>query len=423
MLALVWWTGHRWAAGERGVIQRLRRPKVVRDVTRGIERGEFELHFQPQVEIESGQPFAAEALLRWRRNGELRTPNEFLPDVEASEAIGPLTDHVVAMALEQAGRWHAAGRPIKVSVNLSPANLRDASLPGRVGEMLDRHGVMPGMLTLEVTETAVLEEPEQARAVLDAIAGLGVSISIDDFGTGYSSLLWLRLFPVSEVKIDRTFVSDLKTDGEAYVLGVIRLAHDLGLSVVAEGIEDESTLQQLQQLGCDVGQGYLFSRPEPPSALEPWFDEHRDEQMGATSPGAPPPRRLQLPGCCPRAGSGGGHRARPRSRRDLGHACRRVRSHGQRHRARHAQGGRPGAPEADPRGGRSPAGDIRRWRHAERRHRQPGRSPREGVRDHDRVDGRRGDAARGRRHRGSPREEADAYAGITYAPASARTSA
>jgi EAL domain-containing protein (putative c-di-GMP-specific phosphodiesterase class I)/anti-sigma regulatory factor (Ser/Thr protein kinase) len=289
LLGTVSWLVGNWMAGQPGIRSWLLRPKVVRDVRRGIERNEFELHFQPQIGIETGQPCAAEALLRWRRNDELRSPGDFLSDVEASGAIGPLTDHILELALEQAGRWAAAGRPIKLSVNLSPANLRDAALAERLRDRLERHQVVPSMLTLEVTETAVLEEPEQARAVLDAIAGLGVSISVDDFGTGYSSLLWLRLFPVTEVKIDRTFVSALASDGEAYVVGVIRLAHDLGLSVVAEGIEDDTTLQMLEQLGCDIGQGYLFSRPVPAPQLEAWFEEHTDDRW------APRHRELHLP--------------------------------------------------------------------------------------------------------------------------------
>ena len=251
-------------------------PRAVRAIRRGIERGEFELHYQPQVQLETGQPVAVEALLRWRRRGELLSPAQFLPDAEASDAIGPLTDHVLDLALEQAGAWQRAGRKIGVSVNLSAANLRDAGLAARLEGLLAEHDVTPRMITLEVTETAVLEEPEQTRAVLDAIADLGVSLSVDDFGTGYSSLLWLKLFPVTEVKIDRSFVSQMQTDGRAYVSGVIRLAHDLGLSVVAEGVEDQAMLESLQELACDIGQGYLFSRPVPPGEVEAWLDHEVD---------------------------------------------------------------------------------------------------------------------------------------------------
>ena len=251
---------------------RLGRPRTVKAIRRGIERDEFELHYQPQMAIATGKPVAVEALLRWRRGGELVPPADFLPDAEASTAIGPLTDHVLDMALAQAGKWHQAGRPIGMSVNLSAANLRDGGLVGRIENLLDLHGVPPSMITLEVTETAVLGEPEQTRSVLDSISELGVSISVDDFGTGYSSLLWLRLFPVSQVKIDRTFVSQMHVDGRPYVDGVIRLAHDLGLMVVAEGIEDAATLDALQELGCDLGQGFLFSKAVPEQAVESWLD-------------------------------------------------------------------------------------------------------------------------------------------------------
>jgi EAL domain-containing protein (putative c-di-GMP-specific phosphodiesterase class I)/anti-sigma regulatory factor (Ser/Thr protein kinase) len=249
------------------------RRRIVRAIRRGIERGEFELHYQPQLEIDTGVPSRVEALLRWRRRGELVAPAGFLADAEASSVIRPLTNHVLDLAVSQAAQWRAAGRPMGVAVNLSAANLRDFSVVERLERLLEEHGVPAETITLEVTETAVLEEPELARAVLQAAADLGCSISIDDFGTGYSSLLWLRLFPVDEVKIDRTFVDGMSAEGEAYVAGVIRLGHDLGVSVVAEGVEDEATLKRLQELGCDVAQGYLFARPLPPGELEAWISE------------------------------------------------------------------------------------------------------------------------------------------------------
>ena len=266
----------RRAADNRNLIGRVGRRRTARAIQGAIERGEFELHFQPQLEIETGQPIAAEALLRWRRRGELLLPADFLPDAEASAAIGPLTDHVLDLALAQAGRWRRAGRSIGMSVNLSAANLRDPTLAARVKDVLEEHEVAPSTITLEVTETAVLEDPEQARGVLDAISDLGVSLSVDDFGTGYSSLLWLRLFPVNEVKIDRTFVAQMDTDGRAYVSGVIRLAHDLGLVVVAEGVENTATLKTLQELGCDIAQGFLFAKPAPAQALESWLEDETD---------------------------------------------------------------------------------------------------------------------------------------------------
>jgi EAL domain-containing protein (putative c-di-GMP-specific phosphodiesterase class I)/anti-sigma regulatory factor (Ser/Thr protein kinase) len=255
-------------------VQRTRRPDSdrVRSIRRGIDADEFELHYQPQVDIQHGLACGVEALLRWRHGGVLLAPSEFLAEAEASWVIRPLTDHVLDIALAQAAAWERDGRPIPVAVNLSASNLTDFSVVESLERLLVGHNVPPSRLTLEVTETAVLEKPETARAVIDAIAALGVAISVDDFGTGYASLLWLRLFEVSQVKIDRTFVSTVDRESEVYVAGAIRLAHDLGLTVVAEGIEDVETLQVMQELGCDIGQGYYFAKPLPAPAIPAWLE-------------------------------------------------------------------------------------------------------------------------------------------------------
>ncbi len=218
-----------------------RRPRrrVVRALRRALDRGELELHFQPQVELETGRPTSVEALLRWRHQGELSLPARFLADAESSEIIGPLTNHVLELAFAQAGLWRRSGRELGLAVNLSATALRDFSVVDRIEALLEQHRVAAETITLEVTETAVLHDPELARAVLDALSDLGVSISIDDFGTGYSSLLWLRLFPVDQVKIDRSFIAGSDGDGEAFIAGVISLGHSLQLGVVAEGVEDE----------------------------------------------------------------------------------------------------------------------------------------------------------------------------------------
>ena len=188
-----------------------------------------------------------------------------------------MTHRVLDMALLQASAWHREGRDLNVAVNLSAANLRDFKVVEQVSALLEEHSVPPSMLTLEVTETSVLDEPEQARAVLDAISDLGVSISIDDFGAGYSSLLWLRIFPSTEVKIDRSFVSQIHDEGKAFVGGVVHLARDLDLRVVAEGVEDESVLDDLQALGCESAQGFFFAKPMPVPELEAWLDAHSGE--------------------------------------------------------------------------------------------------------------------------------------------------
>ncbi len=249
------------------------RRRTVRAINKGIARGEFELHYQPQIDAQSGEPVGVEALLRWQRDGELVMPGEYLPDAEASGAIVPLTNHLLGLAVAQAKEWHSRGGALRVAVNLSSASLASLDVVDRLRVLIVEHDLPPGILTAEVTETAILEEPEQARAVLDGITALGVEVSIDDFGTGYSSLLWLRLFPVREVKVDRTFVASMEEDGEAFVAGVIRIGHDLGLRVVAEGVEDELTLRRLQELDCDVGQGNLFAKAMPPAEIPAWLDE------------------------------------------------------------------------------------------------------------------------------------------------------
>ena len=263
-----------------GPLRRLRldlgRRRTVREVRRAMNHGELELHYQPQMDIQSGVPTGVEALLRWRRRGELVPPGDFLPAVEASDLIGPLTEYVLDQALRQAGAWHQDGRELRVAINLSGANLTDFRIVDHVERSLERYGVDPELVVLEVTETVVLENPEQTRAVLDAIAELGVAISVDDFGIGYSSLLWLKIFPVAEVKIDRTFVSQMEGDGKAFVQGVVRLAGDLSLRVVAEGIEEEPAMRELQTLGCDAGQGFLFSPALPPDDVVPWIAAHAD---------------------------------------------------------------------------------------------------------------------------------------------------
>jgi EAL domain-containing protein (putative c-di-GMP-specific phosphodiesterase class I)/anti-sigma regulatory factor (Ser/Thr protein kinase) len=258
----------------------LTRARTVRAVRRAMENGELELHYQPQLNIQDGTVIGVEALLRWRRRGAVVPPGEFLPAVEASPLVGPLTEHVLDAAVAQAGEWQREGRPLRVAVNLSPANLSDFRVVEQIGRSLKRHEVDPALLVLEVTETTVLENPERTRAVLDAICDLGASISIDDFGVGYSSLLWLRIFPVEEVKIDRSFVAQTEGEGRAFVEGVVRLANDLSMHVVAEGIEDDSTLRELQALGCDAGQGYMFSPALPASEVGAWIDEHRENEWG-----------------------------------------------------------------------------------------------------------------------------------------------
>jgi len=236
---------------------------LVEELRSGMTRGELVLHYQPQVSVHTGQTVGVEALVRWQHPTRgLLPPAEFLPAAELHGLMRQLTETVLAAAVTQAAAWHQAGRDLRVSVNLSVSNLLDRSLPGRIADLLELHALPASSLVLEVTETVLMSDPESSLAVLDAIAALGVAVSIDDFGTGYASLSYLRQLPVTELKLDRSFTSDLLTDErtDAIVSGTIDMAHRLGLRVVAEGVEHLATLQRLDALGCDESQGYLHSR-------------------------------------------------------------------------------------------------------------------------------------------------------------------
>jgi EAL domain-containing protein (putative c-di-GMP-specific phosphodiesterase class I) len=240
-----------------------RRRRLLRRVARGLADGEFELHYQPKVDLASGEIDGVEALVRWRSQGKLLAPGEFLPTVEDSELIRPLTRFVLDAALGQVSDWEREGRTIPVAVNLAPGNLADSRLPDDVKAALTRHHVPASRLTLEVTETAVIEDDAAAGRTLRQLADLGARVSIDDFGTGHSSLSRLSRHPFHELKIDRSFVMELTGLERPMVATIIRLAQSLNLRVVAEGVEDLATLNALRTLGCDVAQGYVLSRPVP----------------------------------------------------------------------------------------------------------------------------------------------------------------
>jgi EAL domain-containing protein (putative c-di-GMP-specific phosphodiesterase class I) len=244
-----------------------RRRRLLRRVARGLDAGEFELHYQAKVELATGEIDGVEALVRWRREGKLLAPAEFLAVVEQSHLIRPLTLFVLDAALRQAHTWEREGRAIAVAVNLAPANLADPRLPDDVADALVRHAVGASQLTLEVTETAVIEDDATAGRALRRLASLGVRLSIDDFGTGHSSLSRLSRHPFGELKIDRSFVKELIGQERPMVATIIRLAKTLNLRVVAEGVEDLATLNALRTLGCDVAQGYVLSRPVPAAEL------------------------------------------------------------------------------------------------------------------------------------------------------------
>jgi EAL domain-containing protein (putative c-di-GMP-specific phosphodiesterase class I) len=248
-----------------------REREIVEDVRQAMANGELDLHYQPLVDACTGTVKGAEALLRWYRDRRFVAPDSFLGAVERSELITALTDFVLDRALAEAARWRRAGHELGISVNLATANLSEADLPVRVQHALRRHGVPAAALTLEITETAAIDDNALAGHVLAALDALGVGLAVDDFGTGHSSLVRLARFPICEVKIDRSFVRDMQTADRPIVATAIQLARTLGLRVVAEGVEDEATLDALRDLGCDLAQGYFVSRPLSAADFAAWL--------------------------------------------------------------------------------------------------------------------------------------------------------
>jgi diguanylate cyclase (GGDEF)-like protein/PAS domain S-box-containing protein len=263
------------AEQDRSSIERL---TLIGELPDAAPKGEFVLHFQPCVNLRTGDPVRAEALIRWNhpRLG-LLGPDQFVELAELSGAIQPLTRWVVEEGLRAVQSWKRLGHDIGLAVNLSVRNLYDPELVPHLAEMLGRFELQPGDLVLELTETELMDDPGLAREVFTTLGDLGVSTSIDDFGTGYSSLTYLRDLPLQEIKIDRSFVGEMhrRSDEFTIVRSMIDLGHNLGLEVVAEGVEHVDDLQLLRRLGCDLGQGYHFSRPLPLEDLVAWLDDHR----------------------------------------------------------------------------------------------------------------------------------------------------
>jgi len=243
----------------------------------GIEGGQLELHYQPKVALGSGAVVGVEALVRWRHPYRgLVFPDEFIPLAERSGLMHRLTAHVVDTALEQAARWWAVGLEIPVAVNVSARDLHGTMLAETVGRGLARHGLPAAALRLELTERVLMSEPARVADTLGALERLGVQLSLDDFGTGYSSLVLLQRLPVSEIKIDRSFVKRLLTspDDTKIVRSIIDLAHALGIEAVAEGVETQEVWDLLDELGCDSAQGWYASRPMPAERATEWLLRH-----------------------------------------------------------------------------------------------------------------------------------------------------
>jgi diguanylate cyclase (GGDEF)-like protein len=255
-----------------------RRLRLATDLRSALEEGGLDVHYQPQAELATGRVTGVECLLRWA-HPELGAigPDEFVPVAEHTGLIRPLTHYVLDVALEHCAAWRRSGLDVPVAVNLSVRSLLDPELAEDVARLLRAAEVPARALTLEITETSIMGDPGRTLSVLDRLAGLGLTLAIDDFGTGYSSLAYLKRLPVDEVKIDKSFVLDMKgdPDDEAIVRSTVDLGHNLGLRVVAEGVEDGGTWRRLAELGCDRAQGFHLARPMPAEALERWLAERR----------------------------------------------------------------------------------------------------------------------------------------------------
>jgi len=250
------------------------RLQLLGELRAAIAAGELVLHYQPKVDVGSDAVLGVEALVRWEhpRRG-LLPPSEFVPLAERTGAIGDLTRWVLDTALAQLRAWHDAGVELTMAVNLAAPNIVDEALPGLVGGLLERWGVRGDRLECEISEHTVMADPHRAINVLERLRALGVRLSLDDFGTGHSSLAYLKRLPLDEVKIDRSFVIGMaeNSDDAAIVRSTIDLARNLGLEVVAEGVESEAILRDLGALSCDVAQGFFLGRPLPAAELDGWL--------------------------------------------------------------------------------------------------------------------------------------------------------
>ncbi|MDH5219069.1 MAG: EAL domain-containing protein, partial [Gammaproteobacteria bacterium] len=239
-----------------------------------IQNDKLDLHFQPKIDFNSGRICGAEALVRWQHPERgFIPPDQFVALAEKIGLIQPLTLWVLNRSLEECARWNKQDLPLSIAVNLSALSLHDATTTGIINDALNDWKLPPSLLSLELTESAMMNDPQLAMEILAELGSKGINISVDDFGTGYSSLTYLKRLPVNEIKIDRSFVMDMFSNqqDEAIVKSTIDLAHNMKLKVIAEGIEDNITYQKLKNMGCDMGQGFYMGRPVNKQDLAEWL--------------------------------------------------------------------------------------------------------------------------------------------------------
>ena len=266
-----------------------RRLTLMGELRQAIDNDELILHFQPKINIRTNTVTGAEALVRWQHPQHgFMPPDEIIPLAERTGLIKPLSMWVLKRAIEQALIWHGNKLKLNIAINISPSTLHDMELPDAITGVLASYTLAPHHITFEITEGSIIKDPARALEILTRLANMGIRISIDDFGTGYSSLAYLKKMPASEVKIDKSFVLDMleNENDAAIVRATIDLAHNLGMKVVAEGVENKETADCLAELGCDMLQGYYFSKPLASQDFSAWISDHTPREKQATAMGA-----------------------------------------------------------------------------------------------------------------------------------------
>ncbi len=261
--------------------------ELLRDLRKAVAAKEFELFYQPKIDAKSGKVTAVEALLRWKHPTRgLLLPSTFIPIAERFGLIGAIGNWVIEDACRQSRQWREKGVRMRVAINLSAHQMRQDDIVERITDALQEHRIHPSLLTCEITESAAMEDTKTTQTTFRRLGELGTHLSIDDFGTGYSSLSYLRKLPAEELKIDRSFIQDLEhsADARAVVDAVIKLAHALGLKVVAEGVENQRQQEVLVKMGCDELQGFLFAKPMSARALMLWAVNDRSEGASVFKP-------------------------------------------------------------------------------------------------------------------------------------------
>ena len=270
----------------------LRRLALGSELSNAIQNKEVVLYYQPKADMRTGKIIGVEGLARWRHAYRgIVGPDEFIPLAEQTQLIRPLTMNLLDEAIRQISLWDKRGFKLKVAVNLSSRSLLDLQLPDQVARLLQKWGVEATSLELEITESTIMADARRALAVLSTLNSMGVGLAIDDFGTGFSSLSYLKRLPVKEMKMDKSFVMKMASDENdaAIVRSTIELGHNLGLRVVAEGVENEDIWQRLTALGCDLAQGYYLTRPVPAEELEEWLQDYNASHFPSARPMPEPP--------------------------------------------------------------------------------------------------------------------------------------